>query len=55
MKSLSDALANTSENKKNSTTLTEAVEVEKTTSRKIFMVNLDIRLKVGIFLARQKM
>ncbi len=37
MKSLSGALANTRENKKKSTTLTEAVEVEKTTSRKIFM------------------
>ena len=49
MKQLSGALANTKENKKKSTTLTEAVEAEKTTSRKIFKEDYELLRKYAFF------
>lgn len=49
MKQLSGALANTKENKKKSTTLTETVEAEKTTSRKIFKDGYELLRKYGFF------
>lgn len=49
MKQLSGALANTKENKKKSTTLTEAVESEKTTSRKIFKEDYELLRKYAFF------
>lgn len=49
MKQLSGALANAKENKKKSTTLTENVEVEKTTSRKIFKEDYDLLRKYAFF------
>lgn len=49
MKSLSGALANTRENKKKSSTLTEKVEVEKTTSRKIFMNDYELLRRYAFF------
>lgn len=49
MKQLSGALANTKENKKKSTTLTEDVEVEKTTSRKIFKEDYELLRKYAFF------
>lgn len=49
MKQLSGALANTKENKKKSTTLTETVEAEKTTSRKIFKEDYELLRKYAFF------